>query len=131
MKKIIFTGVVLLCACLMIAAFIFFSTMTDPIPPQVRAGWYLPGQNIVWTTSGKDFEPAGQERLILAGNRDASTPQFPMLSQFSRYENYTHFGTNDQYVIAAWYFNDERKFLESQKILVAFLEMKERSHRLT
>ena len=45
-----------------------------------------------------------------------------MVSQFSRYENYTHLTTNDQYVIAAWYFNDERKFLESQKILVAFLE---------
>ncbi|MFA5222353.1 MAG: hypothetical protein WC391_08730 [Methanoregula sp.] len=96
--------------------------MTDPVPPRVMAGWYLPQQDIVWTNSGPDLIPSTQERLILAGHQDAPAPQFPALSPFSRYENYTRLATNDQYMIAAWYFNDERKFLESQKNLVGFLE---------
>ncbi len=79
MKKIISAGIVLLCAGVTIATFIIFSAMTDPIPPQVRAGWYLPGQDIVWTTSGTDFESPGHEHFIYAGHHDASTPQFPAL----------------------------------------------------
>jgi len=121
-KKILIAGIMILIAIVMIAAFFFLSAMTDPTPPQVRAGWYLPHQDIVWTTSGPDSTPSTQERLILAGHRDASAPQFPALSPYSRYKNYTHLTTNDRYIIAAWYFNDERKFLESQKNLVGFLK---------
>jgi hypothetical protein len=121
-KKILIAGIIILIAIVMIAAFFFLSAMTDPTPPHVRAGWYLPHQDIVWTTSGPDSTPSTQERLILAGHRDASPPQFPALSPYSRYENYTHRTTNDQYMIAVWYFNDERKFLESQKKLVGFLK---------
>ncbi len=122
MKKILFAGIVVLIVGFIVTAFFFLSAMTDPIPPEVRAGWYLPQQDIVWTTSGPDSTPPTQERLILAGHRDVSAPQFPTLSPYCRYENYTHLTTNDQYIIAVWYFNDERKFLESQKNLVSFLK---------
>ncbi|MCK9591628.1 MAG: hypothetical protein M0Q91_06440 [Methanoregula sp.] len=122
MKKILIAGIMVLIVGVIITAFFFLSAMTDPIPPEVRTGWYLPHQDIVWTNSGPDLIPSTQERLILAGHRDAPAPQFPALSPYSRYENYTHLATNDQYMIAVWYFNDERKFLESQKNLVGFLE---------
>lgn len=122
MKKIMIAGIIVLIGCLIGTSFIFFSEMTDPTPPQVRAGWYLPGQDIVWTTYGPDLIPSAQEQLILTGYRVASPPQFPELSPFSRYQNYTHIRTDDPYMIAVWYFNDERKFLESQKMLVGFLE---------
>lgn len=119
MKKILIAGIIVLIASVIVTAFIFLFFMTDPIPPQVRAGWYLPQQDIVWTPYGSS---STQERLILTGHQDAPAPQFPALSSYSRYENYTHVSTNDQYMIATWYFNDERKFLESQKNLVGFLE---------
>jgi len=120
-KKILIAGIIVLIVGVIVAAFII-SAMTDPIPPKVRAGWYLPQQDIVWTTSGPDSTPSTQEHLILAGHRDVSAPQFPTLSPYCRYENYTHLTTNGQYMIAVWYFNDKRKFLESQKNLVGFLE---------
>jgi len=118
-KKILIAGIIVLIASVIVTAFIFLFFMTDPIPPQVRAGWYLPQQDIIWTPYGSS---STQERLILTGHQDAPAPQFPALSSYSRNENYTHVSTNDQYMIATWYFNDDRKFLESQKNLVGFLE---------
>ena len=112
----------ILVAGIIVTSIIFLSSITDPTPPQVRTCWYLPQQDIVWTTSGPGLTTSTQERLILAGHRDVSAPQFPALSPFSSYENYTHLTTNDQYMIAVWYFNDEREFLESQKDLVGFLK---------
>ncbi len=122
MKKIMIAGIMILVAGIIVTSIIFLSSMTDPTPPQVRAGWYLPQQDIVWTTSGPGLTTPTRERLILTGHRDTSAPQFPTLSPYCRYENYTHLTTNDQYMIAVWYFNDERKFLESQKNLVSFLK---------
>ncbi|HSA38669.1 MAG TPA: hypothetical protein P5013_07265 [Methanoregula sp.] len=122
MKKILITGIILLVAGIIGIAFIVLSAMTDPTPPQVRAGWYLPGQDIVWTPFGPNPTHLTQERLILSGHQDGSVPQFPALSPYCRYENYTHFTTKDPYMIAVWYFNDNGKFLESQKNLVTFLE---------
>jgi hypothetical protein len=122
MKKNLVAGIMVLIVGVIGTAFIVLSAMTDPVPPPVRAGWYLPQQDIVWTPSGQNSTHPTQERLILAGHQDISAPQFPALSPFSCYENYTHLTTNDRYLIATWYFNDERKFLESQKNLVAFLE---------
>ncbi|MFA5222603.1 MAG: hypothetical protein WC391_10020 [Methanoregula sp.] len=122
MKKNLVAGIIILIAAVIAVLFLSFSAMTDPTPPQVRAGWYLPGQDIVWTPSGPYSTQPTQERLTLSGHLDASAPQFPALSPYSRYENYTRLTTNDQYMIATWYFNDERKFLESQKNLVGFLE---------
>jgi len=122
MKKIMIAGIMILVAGVIVTSIIFLSPMTDPTPPQVRAGWYLPQQDIVWTPSGPGLTTPTLERLILAGHRDVSAPQFPALSPYSRYENYTHLTTDDQYMIAVWYFNDERKFLESQKVLVGFLK---------
>jgi len=122
MKKIMIAGIMILVAGVIVTSIIFLVSMTDPTPPQVRAGWYLPHQDIVWTSTGPGLTTPPQERLILAGHRDGSAPQFPALSSFSRYENYTHLTTEDQYMIAVWYFNDEREFLESQKVLVGFLK---------
>jgi hypothetical protein len=121
-KKNVIVGIIVLIVGVIVTASFFLSALTDPTPPQVRAGWYLPQQDIIWTTSGPGLTTPTQERLILAGHRDVPAPQFPALSSFSNYENYTHLTTDDQYMIAVWYFNDEREFLESQKDLVGFLK---------
>lgn len=112
----------ILVAGIIVTSIIFLSSLTDPTPPQVRAGWYLPHQDIVWTPSGPGLTTPTQERLILTGHRDVPAPQFPALSPFRSYENYTHLTTGDQYMIVVWYFNDERVFLESQKDLIGFLK---------
>jgi hypothetical protein len=104
MKKNIIVGIIVLIATVIVTAFFLLPAMTDPIPPQVRTGWYLPQQDIVWTTTGTDTTTFTQEeRLILAGHLDAPAPQFPALSPYCRYENYTHLSTNNQYMIAIWY----------------------------
>lgn len=93
--------------------------MTDPTPPQIRAGWYLPDQDIVWTKPGSSTNPS--EHLVLTGKFNGPAPQFPGLSPYCRYVNYTHETTGQKYMIAVWYFNDDGKFLEAQRQLKEYL----------
>jgi hypothetical protein len=95
--------------------------MTDPTPPQVRAAWYLPQQDIVWSTQGLAVNQSSSERLIFSGGRDGPALQFPPLSPYARYENYTREKTGDRYIIATWYFIKEDDFLASKQILRDFL----------
>jgi|GEM_PF-1860742 len=122
MKKILICGIIILVAGIIFVSLVFLSGTTDPTPPRVRAGWYLPHQDIAWTVPGPVGNESRQERLVLSGWQDAPTPQFPALSPYSRYENYTDPRTTNQYMIAAWYFTDERTFVESQKKLNGFLQ---------
>ncbi|MFA5237960.1 MAG: hypothetical protein WC362_08925 [Methanoregula sp.] len=122
MKKILICGTIILVAGITFVSLFFLSGMTDPTPSQVRAGWYFPHQDIAWTESEPAVNESRQERLVLSGWRDAPAPQFPALSPYSRYENYTDPGTGNQYMIAAWYFTDKRTFEESQKKLNGFLQ---------
>ncbi|MFA6361916.1 hypothetical protein [Methanoregula sp.] len=122
MKKILAGGVIVLVAGIIFVSLVFLSGTTDPTPPQVRAGWYLPHQDIAWTVPEPTVNESRQERLVLNGWQDAPAPQFPALSPYSRYENYTDPRTTNKYMIATWYFTDERTFVESQKKLNGFLQ---------
>lgn len=111
--------IIILCAG--IAFWILTDFSTDPTPPEVRTGWYLPQQDIVWTSAGSGTNHSSSVQLILAGWRNGPAPQFPELSPYSRYENFTKQNTGQKYVIAVWYFNDDRRFLAAQKELADFL----------
>jgi hypothetical protein len=121
MKKIIIAGILVLIACVIGTAFLFLSAMTDPTPPQVRVGWYLPQQDIVWTKPGFGTNPSHTEHLVLSGELNGPAPQFPELSPYCRYENYTQENTGRKYMIAVWYFNEVSTFVSSQKKLQDFL----------
>ncbi|MGB7788064.1 MAG: hypothetical protein WBL42_04810 [Methanoregula sp.] len=120
MKLLVLAGLIILGAGIISAFLTGFRT--DPTPPEVRAGWYLPGQDIVWTNSGSGINQSRNEHLILTGWQNGPAPQFPDLSPYSRYENYTSQSTGHNYLIAVWYFNDDNRFLASQKNLRDFLE---------
>jgi hypothetical protein len=118
-KFLILTGFIILIAG--ISFLVLTSLRTDPTPPEVRAGWYLPEQDIVWTTSGSGTNRSSHEQLIQTGWRNGPAPQFPELSPYCRYENYTQQDTGRKYMIAVWYFNEEHRFLTSEKELEDFL----------
>jgi len=118
-KLLILIGLILVCVGISFVVLTGFRTA--PTPPEVRAGWYLPQQDIVWTPSGSRTYLSSPVHLILTGWRDGPAPQFPELSPYCRYENYTQQNTGQKYVIAVWYFNEEHRFLASQKELADFL----------
>jgi len=118
-KFLILIGLIILSAGIISA----FSTglRTDPTPPEVSAGWYLPQQDIVWTTSEHGTNQSMNEHLVLSGWRNGPAPRFPDLSRYCRYENFTQQDTDREYMIAVWYFNEDSRFLASRKNLEDFL----------
>jgi len=120
MKLLILTGLIVLSALIISA--VLTGSRTDPTPPEVRACWYLPQQDIVWTSSGSGINQSRNEHLILSGWQNGPAPQFPELSPYCRYENYTSQSSGRNYLIAVWYFNEDNRFQASQKNLRDFLE---------
>ena len=119
-KILIVAGLTILAIAILFGALALFRT--DPTPPQIRAGWYLPDQDIVWTKTGSGTYPSLEEHLVLSGKFNGPASRFPGLSPYCRYVNYTHEITGHKYMIAVWYFNDDQRFLESQKKLEDFLK---------
>ncbi|MDD1691546.1 MAG: hypothetical protein LUQ66_12920 [Methanoregula sp.] len=99
----------------------FNNFRTAPTPPEVRAGWYLPQKDIVWPATGQGTNQSPGGQLILTGWRDGPAPGFPDISPYCRHENYSRQDTGRKYVIAVWYFSDDRRFQKSQKTLHEFL----------
>lgn len=113
--------VVLLVAGVCIASVAFFANHTDPVPPEVRAEWYLPPQDIVWTATGPDPLQNRTEHFVISGWRHTSAPQFPVLSPYARYNNYSRVGSDDQYMIADWYFTEPAGFHSAREQLLGYL----------
>jgi len=93
-------------------------------PPEGMAQWYVPGSGTrmengtlieVWSVA-EHFELIN-DRII-----GESPSYFPEVSQYCGYANCRRIGSNDQYLIAAWYFDDEKKFLQSERDLYQYLE---------
>ena len=120
-REILIGGAVLFFAVIACAALILIAGMTDPTPPAVRAGWYLPQKDLMWTVAGSETDQSYQEHLIRTGWREGLVPQFPELSPYCRYENYTREKTGSRYMIAVWYFPDSNQFLESAEKLKGYL----------
>src|SRR5208337_3840919 len=96
MKLLILTGLIVLSALIISA--VLTGSRTDPTPPEVRAGWYLPQQDIVWTSSRSGINQSRNEHLILSGWQNGPAPQFPELSPYCRYENYTSQSSGRNYL---------------------------------
>jgi len=112
---------IILAAGIAFCAIVFLLPHTDPAPPQVRAGWYLPSRDVVWIKSGSGSSTSRTEHFIRTGERNTPAPQFPVLSPFSRYINYSRQGSESRYMIAVWYFTDENTFRDAKKALLASL----------
>lgn len=121
MEKNLLCIFIIIVAGIALSAVVILQPHTDPAPPQVRAGWYMPSRDIVWTIPGPGPSPGLTERFIRTGERDAPAPQFPALSPYSRYINYSREGSDTRYMIAVWYFTDENSFRDAKKALLASL----------
>ena len=126
MKKadMIFLIPVILIAMMILAAIIVIApgiTGHDDPPPQVRAGWYLPGHTLVLHSNGIP-NITMEDRLVLTGWYEGTTPGLPALSRFSRYENYSLERTGGRYQIAAWYCEDDTACSETGPGLLDYLK---------
>jgi len=118
-KKLTIIGFIIL--SIVIISWTLPDFKTDPTPSQVRTGWYLPQQDIVWIKNESGTNSSDVEHLVLSGERDGTIPQFPDLSYNCRYENYTEESSGHKYMIAVWYFSEENTFQISRKKLRDFL----------
>ena len=93
-------------------------------PPAGMPEWYVPGcgtrmenETLIEVRSVAEHFELIDDRII-----DESPSCFPAVSQYCGYANCRRTGSDDQYLIAAWYFDDEKKFLQSERDLYQYLE---------
>jgi len=93
-------------------------------PPEGMPMWYIPSYSTTPAENGtivKDITVG--DHFILIGDRTKGCPStFPSVSQYCGYANYTQKESNDLYLIVSWYFDDEKKFLQSKGDLYQYLE---------
>jgi len=99
-------------------------------PPSGMPNWYIPGTGILMRENGTPVIKNGTpvvgrsvaEHFELIGDRMEGCPScFPAISQYCGYANYTRTGSDDQYLIAAWYFDDSKNFLQAERDLYQYL----------
>ncbi len=100
-------------------------------PPAGMPNWYIPGTGILMGENGTPVIKNGTpvlgrsvaEHFELIGDRMKGHPScLPAISQYCGYANYTRTGSDDRYLIAAWYFNDSKNFLQAEENLYQYLE---------
>ncbi len=63
------------------------------------------------------------EHFELVGDITKGTPScFPSVSTYSNYVYYKRNGTDEQYLISSWYFNDEKQFTQARIDLAAYIK---------
>ena len=63
------------------------------------------------------------ERFELIGDRTRGTPPcFPAVSTYSSYVYYGRNETDERYLIASWYFNDEKQFMQARVDLATYIK---------
>lgn len=93
-------------------------------PPTGMPVWYVPGLGTRMENGTLIEVRSVAEHFELIDDRimDKSPSCFPAVSQYCGYANCKRTGSDDQYLIAAWYFDDEKKFLQSERDLYQYLE---------
>ena len=100
-------------------------------PPAGMSNWYIPGTGILIGENGTPVIKNGTpvmgrsvaEHFELIGDRTGGCPScLPVVSQYCSYANYTRTGSDDRYLIAAWYFDDSKNFLQAEADLYQYLE---------
>ena len=103
----------------------FFAMGPGLPPPAGMPEWYVPGCGIQMTENGTLIEVRSvAEHFELIGDRiiDESPSCFPAISQYCGYVNCRRTGSDDQYLIAAWYFDDNKKFARAEEELYHYLK---------
>ena len=63
------------------------------------------------------------EHFGLIGDRTKGTPScFPAVSKYSSYVYYRRNETDERYLIASWYFNDEKQFMQARIDLASYIK---------
>ncbi|MEA1894691.1 MAG: hypothetical protein U9N36_05725 [Euryarchaeota archaeon] len=92
-------------------------------PPAGMPMWYIPGYDTRIENETIIEDRSVAEHFELIGDRMEGCPScFPAISQYCGYANYTRTGSDDRYLIAAWYFDDNTKFLHAEADLYLYLE---------
>lgn len=93
-------------------------------PSEGMPMWYIPGYSTIPAENGIIVEDrtVGDHFMLIGDRKKACPPTFPSVSQYCGYANYKQKESNDLYLIVSWYFDDEKKFLQSEKDLYQYLE---------
>ena len=92
--------------------------------PADMAMWYIPGTSTKIENGTIVKNQAVAEHFELIGDRkEECPPLFPAVSQYCGYADYTRAGSDDSYLVIAWYFNDLKKFLQVEEELYQYLEV--------
>lgn len=93
-------------------------------PPAGMPEWYIPGYDIKIENESIVKDRSVAEQFELIGNRiiNKNLPYFPVISQYCGYANYSRTRSDDRYLVAAWYFEDSKKFLQAEEELLQYLE---------
>jgi hypothetical protein len=84
-----------------------------------------PSEDVLYkyTPDVQHISTYGAEHFELIGDRTKGTPScFPAVSKYSSYVYYKRNGTDERYLIASWYFNDEKKFMQARFDLASYLK---------
>ena len=90
-----------------------FIAIGPGLPPSAgMPEWYVPGCGSRMENGTLIEVRSVAEHFELIGDRiiDESPSCFPAVSQYCGYANCRRTGSDDQYLIASWYFDDSKKF---------------------
>ncbi|NOR60312.1 MAG: hypothetical protein GQ469_06760 [Methanosarcinales archaeon] len=102
-----------------------FVAIGPGLPPSAgMPEWYVPGCGSRMENGTLIEVRSVAEHFELIGDRiiDESPSCFPAVSQYCGYANCRRTGSDDQYLIASWYFDDSKKFSRAEVDLYQYLE---------
>ncbi len=102
----------------------FFAIGPGLPPPAGMPEWYVPGCGTRMENGTLIEVRSVAEHFEMIGDRiiDESPSCFPAVSQYCGYANCRRTGSDDQYLIAAWYFDDSKKFARAEEELYHYLK---------
>jgi len=85
--------------------------------------WYIPGYDTRIENETIIEDRSVAEHFELIGDRMEGCPScLPLISQYCSHAKYTRTGSDDRYLIAAWYFDNSKKFSQAEVDFHQYLE---------
>ncbi|MGP8329957.1 MAG: hypothetical protein ACT6FF_06530 [Methanosarcinaceae archaeon] len=102
----------------------FFAIGPGLPPPEGMPEWYIPGCGTRMENGTLIEVRSVAEHFELIGDRiiGESPSCFPAVSQYCGYANCRRTGSDDQYLIASWYFDDSKKFSRAEVDFYQYLK---------
>ena len=124
-SKIVASFVLLIVGGFCMCFILDFVAIGPGLPPSAgMPEWYVPGCGSRMENGTLIEVRSVAEHFELIGDRiiDESPSCFPAVSQYCGYANCRRTGSDDQYLIASWYFDDSKKFSRAEVDLYQYLE---------